>query len=162
MVSICFVEDPGNDFRQSSPDFRSVEEDPFYTLWTWDISCRTPQCITVVKHRILDQLTENCRMVRNPCNMMLYAVALHLNRMCELAVTHSILTSSQLYIPQDFRLPLVIIFLKSFATVNQGSTHTSAWCEWIWIEPNDRRIIKQATCWDTLAMHIQLSLLERC
>jgi len=45
IVTVCFMEDPGNVLRQISPDNLSVAEFPFYIFQTRNIGYRSPQCI---------------------------------------------------------------------------------------------------------------------
>jgi len=49
IVRMYFVLDPGNVLRQTSPDILPVEEFAFYIYQTWDISCRSLQCIPANK-----------------------------------------------------------------------------------------------------------------
>jgi len=105
------MSDPGNVMSQTSPAILSVEECPFYIYQTRDFSCRSPQSISVNKPTTLVKPTANRGANGIPCNLQLYAAGFILNRTCMLAVTHSILTCRYLYIPQDFPVLFIIIFL---------------------------------------------------
>jgi len=104
MVSVCFMKEPGDVLRQTSPDVLSVKEYPVYIYQTWDYSCRSPQYIPANHQTTSDQLTAHGGTIAKPCNLQLYAVGFVLSIMCKLAVPHSIVTWSSLYIPQDFPL----------------------------------------------------------
>ena len=131
--------------RQTSPGILSVKECPFYIYQTSDFSHCSPQYIPVNNQTTSDRLTANCGPVGIPCNLWLCAAGFSLNRMCKLAVTDFILTCRYQYIPQNFPLLFVIIFLTFSTTASHGSTSTSARCDWIRIKPNDRRFIQCAT-----------------
>jgi hypothetical protein len=104
-----------------------------------------------------DRLTANCGTIGITSNLQRYAAGCILIRTCKLAVIHSLVTSSLLYIPQDFPL-FVIIFLTFSTTASHGSTNTSALCDSIRIEPNGGRFIQCAPGWDITAMQTRDSL----
>jgi len=60
MVSMWFMKDPGDVFRQTSWDVLSLEWCPLYIYQTWDISCRSLQCIPVNKPTTLEWHNVNC------------------------------------------------------------------------------------------------------
>jgi hypothetical protein len=57
IVSVCFRYDPGYGLRKTSPDDLSIEEFPVYNNQTWDISCRSHQCIPANKQTNIIGLT---------------------------------------------------------------------------------------------------------
>ena len=109
----------------------------------------------------LDWLPANHGMGRNPCYLQLYTVVFLISRICKLAATHSILTGSKLYTPQDFPLPFIIIFLTILTTVRHDSRNTPASCERIRIELNVGCFIQCATRWDTAVTRTHFSQLQR-
>jgi len=96
-------------------------------------------------------------MVFNPCNVQPYAAGFLMSTMCKLAVNYAIVTWSSLYIPQDFPLLFVIIFLSYCRKVNQDYRNTSAWWEWIRNEPIDRLFIQCSTRWHTATQQTPFS-----
>jgi len=103
----------------------------------------------------------NCRTVGITCNLQLYAAGYLLTRTCKLTVIHSIVTSSFLYIPQDF--PLFVIILLTFSTTaSHGSWNTAARCDWSRSEPNNGWFIECAPGWDTAATLTPVSPPRRC
>jgi len=133
IFSVCFMKHPGDVFRQISRDVFSVNECPFYMHQSWDFCCHAPRDILVNTQATSDCHTTNHTRIVNCCNVRLYAARFSLSRLCKLAVTHSNLTWSWLYIPQDLPVLVVIIFLFFSTTANRGSTNTCARCERIWI-----------------------------
>jgi len=111
IVRVWFMWDPGDVLRQTSPDVLFVKECPFYIYQRSDFSHSSPQYIHVNKQATSDWLTANRGTMGIPSNLVLYAAGFSLNRTCKLAVTESILSCRDLYIPQDFPLLFVIIFL---------------------------------------------------
>jgi len=120
-----------------------------------NLSLRTNQQTTS------DRLTANHGTIGITCNLQLYSAGYILSRTCKFTVIHSFVTCSLLYISQDFPL-FVIIFLTCSTTASHGSPNTSARCDWIRIEPNDRRFIECAPGWDTAAMQTPVSSPRRC
>jgi len=51
LVIMCFMNDPGDVLRQTSPNDLPVEEFPFNIYQTWDISWHSLQCIPATKQR---------------------------------------------------------------------------------------------------------------
>ena len=103
-----------------------------------------------------DQLTANRGTIGITSNLQRYAAGCILSTMCKLTVIHSLVTSSLLYIPQDFPL-FVIIFLTFSTTASHGSTNTPARCNSIEIEPNSRRFIQCAPGSDKTATQTPVS-----
>jgi len=66
IVSMWFIWDPGNVFRQTSPEVLSIAECSFYIYVTWDISCRSSLCIPVNTQTISDRLTEIAGLLESP------------------------------------------------------------------------------------------------
>jgi len=97
--------------RQTSPQDLSVKQCSFDNDQTSDFGHRLPHNIPVNKPTTSDLLTANDGTVGIPCNLQLYPAGFRLNRKCKFAVDHSILTWRYLYIPQNFPLLFVIIFL---------------------------------------------------
>jgi len=93
------------------PDVPSDEECPFYIIETGNFRCPSPQYIHENKQPTSDRLTVNWGTLGIPSNLQLYVAGSTLNGTCKSAVPSSILTSRYLYIPQDFPLLFVIIFL---------------------------------------------------
>jgi len=162
MVGVCCMNAPGDSLRQTSPEVLCVEEYPVYIHHNRDFCCRSNQFMSVIKALTSDRVTVNCRTVRILCTLRLYAVGFMLRRMCKLAVIHSVLSWSQLYIPQDFPLLFVIILLTFSTTASHGSTYNSAMWESIPIELNDRHLIYFATCRHTAARKTPVHSLQRC
>jgi len=78
-----------------------VEECAVYISQTRGFGGRSPSYILGNNHTTLDRLGANRRTVGDPCILQLHLAGFILCRKCKLAVTHSIFTWSQLYIPQD-------------------------------------------------------------
>jgi len=135
--------------RQTSPEVFSVEQCAFHIYQTWVFSCRSAKCSPGNKQTPSDRLTANCWTIGKLSNLQRYTVGFVFSRACKLAVTHSILTWSKLYILQDFPLLFVIILLSCSKTASNNSTKTSARYNWIQIEPNNTCFIQWATLWDT-------------
>jgi len=68
MVSMWFMYNPGDIWRQTSPDVLSVEECSLYIYQSWDIGCLSWQCIPVNTQTISDQLTTHHGTVGMPCS----------------------------------------------------------------------------------------------
>jgi hypothetical protein len=111
MVSVWFIQDPGDVLKQTSPDVLSVEECPFSIYQTSDFSHHSLQCIFVNIQTTANRLTANRRTMGIRCKLQQYAAGLSLNRTCKLAVTHFVLTGKYRYITQGFPHLFVIIFL---------------------------------------------------
>jgi len=78
--------------RQLSPDVLSVKECHFYILETGNVGCGSQLFNPEMKQTTLDQLTSNCKAVGNPCHLLQPAAWFTLSGLCQLAVTHFILT----------------------------------------------------------------------
>jgi len=161
MVRGCFSDDPEEALRQQLPDDLSIEQFPCYIYQTWDISCRSLQCIPASKQATSKQPAANCGTFVITCNLQLYAARYILSRMCKLTVIHFIVTCSLLYIPQDFPL-FIIKFLTIYTSASHGSTNTSARCDWNRIKLNKGRFIACAPGWDTVATQTLGSLAWHC
>jgi len=118
-------------------------------------------CTQTNKQTSSDRLTANRGTVGITSNFSQYAAGCILSRMCKLSVIHSLVTSSLLYIPQDFPL-FVIIFLTFSTAASHGSTNTSSWCDSNQIEPNGGRFIHYAPGWDTATTQTPVSPARRC
>jgi len=92
----------------------------------------------VVHHNISLYTKKQHRTVGIPCNLQLDAAGFILNRMCKLAVPHSIFTCRYVYIPQDFTLLFIIIFL-TFPQQQVMAPQTHQW-----------RAIKSESSWKTV------------
>jgi len=90
MFSLCFMEDPRDVLRQTSPDIISIEELSLYILQTWDFSSCSPQIIPLNTQTSSDQLTANRGLIRHLCNLQRNAARFVLSRMFKLDVSHSI------------------------------------------------------------------------
>jgi len=113
------------------------------------------------KETTSDRLTSNRGTVWIPSTLQLYAAGYIFSRPCKLTVICSIVTCSLQYIPQDFP-HFGIIILTYSTTAIQGSTKTSAQCDWIRIEQNDRRFIECDPGRDKAATQTPVSPPWRC
>jgi hypothetical protein len=109
MLPDSFMYDHGDFLKKSLLHFPLVVKCHFFVLQWWDFCCRSPLCISLNKLTTFNQYTANRENFGYPWNLLLYAVVFILIRTCKLAVTHSILTGTKLYISQDFRCLCVII-----------------------------------------------------
>jgi len=66
VVSVSFVQYPGDVLRQSSPDVLSLEAFPVHISQLSDFGCLTPQFTLVTKQTTSDQLSANCWTVETP------------------------------------------------------------------------------------------------
>jgi len=94
IFSLCFMKDPGDFLRQTSPVYLSIEEFPSDMIQQWDLCCHSCLCIPVKKESTMDRHSANSRTVSNTCNRQRYAVGFILRQPCMLADTHSIFTWS--------------------------------------------------------------------
>jgi len=127
--SFGFMWDPWDFLRQKSPNVLSRDACPVYIRQLLDFSGCLPLWLLVNKERTSDQLIANCRAVKNPCYLQSNAAWPRLSAMYNLAVTCFIFTWSEVYIPQEFPLLFVIIFLSYSTQVKHDYTYTSARCE---------------------------------
>jgi len=102
---------PGICCEKQSPDIHSLGECAVYLSQSWDFGTLSHFCIPVNTKKTSDRLGANRRMVEIPCHPERYAAGFILSRTRTLAVTHSILTWSYLYIPRDF--PLIVLSSSS-------------------------------------------------
>lgn len=93
MFSLCFRYVSGDFLRQTSPDIMSIEQCPVSVLQTSDFGYYSPLFIPISTLTTSDRFAPHYGMFGNACNLQLYAVGLIVNRMCNLAAFHSILTS---------------------------------------------------------------------
>ena len=153
---------PRSFLRQTSPDILSLEKFAIDIRQSCHIGCRTP-CYTQWNTQTpSDRRTPHCGTVGNRCILQPHATGFIFSRKCKLAVTYSILTWSRLYIPQDFPLLFIIIFLCYSTPANHGYTNTSARWEQIRIKPIDGCFIPCVTQWNTATMQTTVSTLRRC
>jgi len=157
---VSFMKYPRDFLRQTSADIVSLKDFPVYIWQSGDFGCGTLLFIPVQKHKTSDWLTTNRGTVGNPCNIQTYAPGFLLSRTCVLAVGWSILTSSKQYIPQNYPLLFVIIFLSYCTPANHGYTKTSARWQRIQIEQIDRRFIQCVTCWHPATTQTPVSPLQ--
>jgi len=68
MVSVWFIEHPGDVKWQTSPDILSAEEFPCYIYQTWDISCRSSRYIPANIQTTSPRLAANHGTVGIPCS----------------------------------------------------------------------------------------------
>lgn len=94
---------------------------------------------------MVDWIAANCRNVGNQCNLQRYVVGFIMTRMFKLAITHSILTWSKLYIAQDYQLLVVMIFLTCSTTAYHDLRMSLPRCQWIRMKLTNGRFIKYAT-----------------
>jgi len=151
---------PWDFLRWTSPDILFREAYPIYIRQSWDFGGRKPLLILVNKQTTSDWLIANRGTVRNPCNLQSNAAWFNLREMCNLAVTYFILTCSEVYIPQDFPLLFVIIFLSYSTPAHHGYKNTSASWErhrtrWI-----NRHFTRYVTLWHTAWMQTPVSPLQ--
>jgi hypothetical protein len=92
IVSINFMQYPGDHLRQTLADVLSHELHPITIQQLGNFSCRTPQLITGIKQTTSARLIANCRAVGNPCNLQPYSVGFVLSTTIMLAAIYSILT----------------------------------------------------------------------
>lgn len=154
---ICLTYDPGDFLWLTSPDIFWVEEFDFHILQLSNFGCYSPLFIVVNKQTTLNRLTANCITVGNPCNLQLDTVGFILTRTCKSAIVHSVLTRSLLYIPQNFPLVFIIIFISFSTWGNYRSTNTSAKCEHIRCKPINRYFVQCAFCWNVAPMQTPVS-----
>jgi len=69
IVSVIFIEYPGDYLRQTSADVLSLEPLPMYFTRLGDSGGRTPQFIHLTKQTTSDRLIANCGAVGNPCKL---------------------------------------------------------------------------------------------
>jgi len=93
IVSVIFMQYPGDYLGQTSADVHSLEQHPINIYRLGDSCGRTPQLIPVTTQPTSDQLFANC-VVGNPCNLQPYSAGLILSITIMLAATYSILTRS--------------------------------------------------------------------
>lgn len=128
---------------------------------TCDFGCHSPPFILRNKQTTSDWLTGHCGTVGTFCNLPLFPAWFVSSRLGELAVTHTIVIWSRLYILQNFPLVFAIIFCSSSTKVSHGSRSTSARCKRLQILSNDTRLNQIATHWDTAATKTPVSPLQR-
>jgi len=157
IVSIGFMNYPGDYLRQTSAVILSLEECPLYIWHCRDFSCDTPQFVLGNEPTTLDGLIADRVMVGNPCNSLSYAAGFMLSIMYKLAATYCILTWRSLYIPQDLPLHFVIIFLSLSTPANHRYTTTSAGWWRIRSKPINWRFIWYFTPWPTAGMQTPVS-----
>jgi hypothetical protein len=90
IVSISFMDYPGDCFRQTSADIRSLAGCAGYISKLYDFGCRTPQCILGNKRTMSDQHIVSRGTVGHPCNMHPYAAGFNLSVTYNLALTSGI------------------------------------------------------------------------
>ena len=113
-------------------------------------------CLQTNIQTTLDRLTAHRVTIRITCHSQPGAAGYILNQSYELTVIHSLMTYCSQCIPQDF--PLVInSYLTGSTGSSDGSTNTSAQCDSIRIEQNNRRIIECTLGWDTAATQAPVS-----
>jgi hypothetical protein len=132
IFSVSFMYDPWDFLRHTSPDVLSRKPYPVYIRQSCNSSHRNPQLILENKQTTSDRLIAYRWTFRNPSNRPSNATWLKLSETCNLAVTYFILTCSEVYIPQEFPLLFVIIFLSYSTPANHGYTNTSARWEQHW------------------------------
>jgi len=162
IVNVGFMYYPGNYMGQTWAGTPSLEQCPIYIWQSWDFSCLTCQCIPGNKYTTSDRLIVTCETVGNPWNLQSCPAGFMLSIMYKLAATHSLLTWSSLYIPQDFPLLSIIIFLSYFTPANDGYTTTSA--RWLRIQSRliDGRFIWYISPWHTARMQIWVTPPQCC
>jgi len=162
IVSVIVMQYPGDYLRQTSADVGSLEQHPIDMWWSVDAGGCTPQLISVTKQTASDRLFANCGAVGNPCNLQPYSAWFILSITIMLAATYSIPTRSQLYSPQGFPLPLVIIFLSYSSPAHLGYSTTSAQWERIEYRPIGRHYTKYGYSRQTTRARTQVSSLRPC
>jgi hypothetical protein len=124
--------------------------------------CRSPVFIPVNIQLSSYWLAADCGTIGDHWNLPLFAVRFLLSRRCKLAVTDSIVTWRNLYIPQNFPLLLVVIFLSFSAEINHGTTNTSKRCGRNQIESSDSGFIQFATGSETATLQTPFSPPQPC
>jgi len=160
--SVNFMQYTGDFLRQTSVDIHSLKEGPIHIKQSWDFSCRMPQFILGNRRTALDRLVAYRETVGPPCNLWSYAAGIILSITYKLAANYSILTWCSLYIPQDFPLHFVIIFLSYSTPPKHGFTQTAARWWRIWCEPIDGRDIEYVNPCHTMRTHRQVSPPQGC
>ena len=94
IFSLCFMWDPWDSLRHTSPDVLSVEGLPLNYWQSRDFGCWHRVFVIVSKQTTSYWLAANHGVVRNPCNLQPYAAGFIMSRMCKVAVTYCILTWS--------------------------------------------------------------------
>jgi hypothetical protein len=92
IVSVSFIEYPGDYLRKTSADVLSLELYHIKIHQISDFGGRTTQLIPVIKQATLDRLITNCVAVGKPCNLHPYSVGFILIITIMLAAIYSIVT----------------------------------------------------------------------
>jgi len=153
LFTVSFIKYRRDILRETSPDIHSVEKVPVHISLTRYFGYCSFLYIPDNKDTTFDRLPKNHLIILNPCYLQIYPTGLNLGRTCKLAVTHFILTWTWLYIPQDFPLLFIIIFLWYSTPADCGNTNASARWERIQIQWNDGCFLQCVTRWDTTTMY---------
>jgi hypothetical protein len=159
---LSLFENPSDFFRKTSPDVRCLEESPVNYWLSRDVCCRKHLFMPVNTQTTSDQLATNREMTWNPCNLHPYAAGFIMSRVRVLAVTYSILTSSWQFIPRNFSLAFVLIFLSDCKCANCGYRNTSPCWKRIRNQLIYQHFIKWGTHWHTATMQTPFSPPQRC
>ena len=135
--------------RHSLLDILSVEEFHVYISQSRAFGCHS--CVYIPEKELptLGQQTDTHETVRYPSNPQWYLAELISSRISMLAVIQSIWFWCLLYIPQDFTLLCIIIFLAVSTLAKGNSRNSSAWWELIRFKQHNWCFIQCITLLDT-------------